>query len=163
MIPILNLMVVFTSNWIHLRWDLLLSPVITNIFLIAFETKYLSECSAEHQPFYYRRYLDDTFILFNHFNQATNYYKYLNSRHTEVNISFEGESETKLSFLHLTVEKANNEFATSIFRKKTFTGSGLNYFSDILMSCKISSISTLIHKAFTLTSSYELFYKEIEI
>ena len=139
-----------------------LSPVIANIFLNSFETKYLSECPAEYRPFYYRRYLDDTFILFNNFNQATNFYNYFNSRHTEINFTFEGESVNKLSFLDLTVEKTNNEFATSIFRKKTFTGSGLNYFSDILMSYKISSITTLINRAFTLTSSYALFHTEIK-
>ena len=59
----------------------------------------------------------------------------------------------------VTVEKANNEFSTSIFRKKNFTDSGL---IDILMSYKISSITTLINKAFIVTSSYALFRKEIE-
>ena len=80
-----------------------LSPVIANIFLNSFETKYLSDCTPEQQPFSYRRYLDDTFILFNNFNQATNFYNYFNSRYTEINFAFEGESESKLSFLDLTV------------------------------------------------------------
>ena len=65
-----------------------LTPVTANIFLNSFETKYLSECPAECRPFYYRRYLDDTFILFNNFNQATNFYNYFNSRHAESNFTF---------------------------------------------------------------------------
>ena len=138
-----------------------LSPVIANIFLNSFEAKYLTECPIEFRPFYYKRYLDDTFILFKDFTQATNFYKYFNSRHTEINFTFEGEIENKIPFLDITIEKANNAFTTTIFRKKTFTGSGLNYFSDILMSYKISSIITLINRAFTLTSSYAMFHEEI--
>ena len=118
MIHILHLIVVSTSNLIHLLLGSALSPIIANIFLNSFETKYLSECPPEYQLFYYRRYLDDTFILFNRFNQATNFYNYSNSRRTEINFKFEGESKNKLSFLDLTVEKAYNEFSTSIFRKK---------------------------------------------
>ena len=138
-----------------------LSPVIVHIFLNSCETKYLSECHAEYRPFCYRRYLDDTFILNNHFNQATDFNHYFNSRHTEINFAFESESENKLSFVDLTIEKANNESANSIYRKKRLTSSGFNYFSYVLMSYKIGSITFLIIRAFTLTSTYALLHKEV--
>ena len=98
-----------------------LSPVIANIFINYFETNYLSEGPSGYQPFYYRRYLHDTLILFSHFNQGNGFLIYINSRHHEIYFTFEGKSENKLSFLNLTVEKANNEYS-KILKKRLSQG-----------------------------------------
>ena len=42
-------------------------------------------------------------------------------------------------------------FLLQYLEKNIFTDSGLNYFSDILMSYKIKSIRTLINRAFVLS------------
>ena len=68
-----------------------------------------------------------TFILFNSAMQAKNFYDYFNSRHEDINFTFEGEVDNNLSFLDIAIEKNNNAFTTAIFRKKTFTELGLNY------------------------------------
>ena len=41
-----------------------LSPIIANIFLVNFEKHFLDDCPDDIKPMFYRRYLDDTFILF---------------------------------------------------------------------------------------------------
>ena len=40
------------------------SPTVANIFLNYFETKCLAECPDDFKPQFYRRYLDDTFLIF---------------------------------------------------------------------------------------------------
>ena len=47
-----------------------LSPTVANIFLNYFKTKYLTEHPADFKPPFYRRYLDDTFLIINNEQQA---------------------------------------------------------------------------------------------
>ena len=46
------------------------SPIIANIFLNHFETHCLAECPVNFKPQFYRRYLDDTFLIFRNEDQA---------------------------------------------------------------------------------------------
>ena len=46
--------------------------------------------------------------------------------------------------------------------KKTFTGLGMNYFSNIYHKYKIAVIQTLLNRAYELTSTYQYFDKEIK-
>ena len=41
-----------------------LSSTMANIFMSFYETKWLTDCPAEFKPKFYRRYVDDTFLLF---------------------------------------------------------------------------------------------------
>jgi hypothetical protein len=138
-----------------------LSPVVANIFLTDFERKHLDTCPIEFKPLFYRRYLDDTFILFKSELQSVNFFQYFNSRHPQICFTKEDEQENKLSFLDVTVTRTGNSFNTSVFRKDTFTGLGTNYFSNIYHRYKISSFYTLIHRAFLISSSFASFHNEI--
>ena len=56
------------------------SNVIAYVLINYSRTKYLSECPpdpAEYRSFYYKRYLENEFILFIYFNQAADSYKFL--------------------------------------------------------------------------------------
>ena len=57
--------------------------------------------------------------------------------------------------------KEQNKIEVSIYRKPTFTGQGLNWFSFCPIIYKINSIKTLLYRAYDLTSSYLNFHKEI--
>lgn len=41
-----------------------LRPTFVNLFLIHYETKWLAKCLAQFRPKYYRRYVDDIFLMF---------------------------------------------------------------------------------------------------
>ena len=139
-----------------------ISPVAANIFLNDFECKILDDCPPQFKPQFYKRYLDDTFLLFNSEQQAKDFFNFINGRHPNISFTFEGEQNNSLSFLDVTVLRQGNTFNTSIFRKATFTGLGLNFFSNIFYQYKLSTIKTLINRAFILTSSYQNFHCEIE-
>ena len=67
----------------------------------------------------------------------------------------------KLSFLDVIISRTNNNFETSVFRKKTFTGLGSHYLSIEPMLYKINAVRTLIFRAYNLSSSYLNFTNEI--
>ena len=137
------------------------SPVIANVFLNHFETTVLNNCPADFKPKFYRRYLDDTFLLFDNEEQARLFLDFINSKHNNINFTFEGEDNQCLPFLDVVVSRTGGNFATSVFRKSTFSGLSTNYFSNIAMKYKLCSIITLLHRAYNVCSTYTLFHEEI--
>lgn len=86
---------------------------------------------------------------------------YLNSKHCNINFTCESELNRQISFLDLTVQRHHSSLDLSIYRKPTFTGLGINFLSNCSLKFKINAIKTLLHRAFHLTSSWQLFHKEI--
>ena len=60
-----------------------------------------------------------------------------------------------------TVERVNNSFQTSIYRKSTFTGLGLNFHSFTPFIYKLNSIKTLIYRTYHLSSTYLNFHSDL--
>jgi hypothetical protein len=73
----------------------------------------------------------------------------------------ETESSNKISFLDLNVTKEHDHLSTNIYRKQTFSGLGLSFFSISPMLHKINSIRTLIYRAYHLCSTYKAFSDEL--
>jgi len=138
-----------------------LSPVAANIFLNFFETSLLNQCPLDIKPSFYKRYLDDTFMLFSNEQQARNFFDYINSRHANIKFTFEGELDKRLAFLDINVCRNDNCFITSVYRKPTFSGLGTNYFSNIYKKYKSSSLFTLVNRAYKLSSDFVSFDQEI--
>ena len=53
---------------------------------------------------------------------------YINSLHDNIHFTVERENENKLAFLDVSVERLDDSFNLSIFRKPTHTSLGLRYF-----------------------------------
>ena len=49
---------------------------------------------------------------------AMKFFDYLNSRHPNVNVTFEKQNGGKLAFLDILISNENDNFCTSVFRKK---------------------------------------------
>ena len=82
--------------------------------------------------------------------------------HNSIQFTFEAKSNNRLPFLDVNVLRINDQFMTTVFRKATFTGFGINYFSFILHRYKLASIRTLLFRGFRISSAYESFHKEVE-
>ena len=139
-----------------------LSPIIANIFLCDFERRAFQQCDTWLIPRIYRRFLDDTFILFDNHDQSKTFFDFFNGFHQNINFTYENEINGKLSFLDINIVKDANSFITSIFRKPTFSGKGTNYFSFIYYRYKISGIKALLYRAYELSSTSDLFHKEVQ-
>ena len=66
----------------------------------------------------------------------------------------------KLSFIDLNVDNTSGSFSSSVFRKATFTGLGINFLS--YCSYKINAIKILHHRAYEFSSHYLNFTEEVE-
>ena len=139
-----------------------LGPTLANLFLCHHETNWLDCCPLQFKPVYYKRYVDDVFLLFRSKTHVKKFLNYLNSRHKNIQFSYEEENNDVLPFLDVKVQRINNQFNTSIYRKSTFSGVYLNYKSYLPKEYKHGLLFTLLFRAFTISSDYETFHQEIE-
>ena len=138
-----------------------LGPSFANVFMCHHESIWIDECPLQFRPVKYFRYLDDTFLLFRQKSHCDKFLAYLNSKHSSIRFTVECEENNCLSFLDVLVKRENKGFSTSVFRKNTFSGLGMSFYSHCCKLFKINGIKTLLHRAFNVCSSNLEFRKEI--
>ena len=117
----------------------------------------------EFKPVLYRRYVDDIFILSRSPAHHKMFLNYMNTYHASMHFTDDEEKENSLAFLDIRVlrESEFEKFATSVYRKSTFSGVFTNFYSFIHKSYKFGLIFTLLHRSFTICSDVEKFHQEI--
>ena len=80
-----------------------LGPSFANIFMSYYEQQWLDDCPVDFKPAFYRRYMDDTFLLFHHRDHAKILLTYLNEKHSNIKFTMESEQQNSLSFLYVLV------------------------------------------------------------
>ena len=120
-----------------------LSPTFANIFLCYHESIWLQDCPSDFKPVLYRRYVDDTFLLFRDPAHANLFLNYLNSKHQNISFTCEIENNNSLPFLDVNICRNSNKFDTKVFRKSTFTGLGTSFF--LVIAILISNLILLKH------------------
>ena len=105
-----------------------LGPTFANLFMCHFEKLWLASCPADFAPIFYRRYVDDCFLLFKNPTHPDLFLSYLINKHPNIKFTVEKESNAKLPFLDVLVQKGNGRFVTSVYRKPSFSGLGTTPF-----------------------------------
>ena len=136
-----------------------LGPTFANIFMCFYEQIWLDKCPTLFKPLFYRRYVDDSFLLFRDESHVSQFLNYLNSQHPNIKFTHEIEEDRKLSFLDVCVSRGTS-FQTSVYRKSTFTGLGSSFFSFCTLRFKLSAIQTLIHRAYRVCSNFHSLHIE---
>ena len=139
-----------------------LCPTFANCFLSFHEENWLDECPLSFKPLYYRRYVDDTFLLFKDPLHIPKFQHYLNSKHEYIKFTVEHETKGKIPFLDVMLTRQDNTISTSIYRKPTFTGLGMSYLSFIPIQFKINAIKTLLYRCYHLCSDWYSIHTEID-
>ena len=139
-----------------------LGPTLANVFLSFHEKKWLEECPEDFKPLFYRRYVDDAFVVFRESEHVQQFLTYLNSKHRNIEFTFESECDGKIPFLDVNVEKCNGSLSTSIYRKPTFTGLSTKFSSFIPISYKRNLVLTIVTRAFNICSSYVNLHHELQ-
>ena len=78
-----------------------LALALANVFLCHIEDLIFSTCPDSYKPKFYRRYLDNTFAVFDSETQATNFFQFINSIHKNLSFTIEKQVDRKLPFLDL--------------------------------------------------------------
>ena len=127
-----------------------LGPALANIFLGFYEAKLFAHCKK--QPLYYKRYVDDTFVIFDQKDDAQDFLLNLNSLHASLTFTTEEETNSSLPFLDVLVQRDGASLVTSVYRKKTFTGEYMKWNSFSPVKRKINLIHTLTWRALSICS-----------
>ena len=139
-----------------------LGPTLANAFLAYHEKNWLDHCPDSFKPVFYRRYVDDIFVLFTSPGHLSLFKDYLSSRQKNISFASEVESDDKFSFWDIKIERENDSFVTSVYRKPTFSGVYCHFESFIPISFKIGLISTLIYRCYSICSDMSRFHLELE-
>ena len=139
-----------------------LGPTLANMFLGYHEVNWFSNCPTEFKPSYYKRYVDDIFVLFQDPDHLHYFKEYMNGQHPTMNFTSEAELDNYLPFLDVQVTRTAGKFITSIYRKPTYSGVYTNYNSFLPLIYKVNLISTLLFRIYTLCSNWSLIHTEIQ-
>ena len=120
-----------------------LGPTLANAFLCFHEQIWLNECPDEFKPAYYRRYVDDIFVLFRSPDHLEKFKNYLNSKHRNIRFTCEEKPNNFMPFLDVLITRTSNAFKTYVYHKPTFSGVYSNFNSFISEEYKVGLIFTL--------------------
>ena len=139
----------------------LLGSTLANVFLCHFEEQLMSDCPIDYKLLSYRRYVDDTFLLFLSELHVTKFLNYMNSKHHNIKFTVEREENNSLAFLDIKIIHDSGKFQTSIYRKSTFSAVLINFESFLPTSCKYNLVSTLLHRGFMICCPYKTLHFEV--
>ena len=141
-----------------------MGPTLANIFLGHNETKWLDDCPPEFKPLYYRRYVDDIFLLFENIQCLEGFHQYMNAQHPNMNFTYELETNDSLAFLDVFVTRDldNSMFVTSVYRKPTFSGVYTNFDSFIPSSYKSGLVYTLLYRSYQICTHWHQIHTEFD-
>ena len=119
-----------------------LSVVLANAYVEHLEETVLN--STPLKPSVWRRYVDDTFILWPHGEEALQeFHARLNSFCPSIQFTLEREVNNQLPFLDTMVSKSNGQLSTSVYRKATTSNVYMKYDSNHPQAMKAGIIRCL--------------------
>ena len=88
-----------------------------NIFMSHHESIWLDNCPPSYKPLAYKRYVDDTFLIFHSEDHVHQFLNYLNSKHPKIQFTCEIEENGALPFLDVNVLRSPTGLQFSVYRK----------------------------------------------
>ena len=139
-----------------------MGPALANAFLAHHEVDWLDECPLSFAPLFFARYVDDIFILIRSSEHISLLADYFSSQHQNIKFTYELESDNCIPFLDVNVFRDATKFSSTIHRKDTFSGVYTNFESFMPETYKRGLLSTLLYRAYMVSSTYLGFHEEIE-
>ena len=113
------------------------------------------------KQFFYRRYVDGIFVLFESAEHLSKFLDYFNTCHPNMSFSYEQEKNEKLSFLYVELSREKGKFVTTVYRKPAFSGV-YTYFESFLPTVyKFGMVYTLAYRCFKICSDWTKFHEEL--
>ena len=93
-----------------------LGPTLANAILCHSE-KWLDNCPIHLKPVIYKRYVDDTFVLFSSKEHIQLFADYMSKKHKCLKFTSEAENDNSFSFLEIKITCHNQQLKTFVYRK----------------------------------------------
>ena len=139
-----------------------LYPVLANIFMGFYESKWLNECNL-NKPKFYLRYVDGILAAFEKEQDSLNFLNFLNNKHSNIKFLIEKQVNHSIAFLDVSISGINNQNLTlQTYHKLTYAGLLLSFKSFTSFSYKISLIKCLIARSFKICNNWNSFHKDIK-
>jgi len=138
-----------------------LAPLLADIFMIQLENKLMTQLRGA-EVMWYKRYVDDTFVLVDKNANIDNIKYILNSYHPDIQFTSADEKDNELPFLDVLVHRDGKYFTTSVYRKPTYTGLLTKWSSFVPRSYKVSAVSWMVYRAIQISSSYKIMDEEFD-
>ena len=139
-----------------------LAPVLANIFMGFYESKWLNEYNLNKRNFYLR-YVDDILAAFDNEQDLLNFLDFLNKRHPNIKFTIQKQINHSIAFLDAFIPGINNQNLTlQAYHKLTYTGLLLNFKSFTSFSYKTSLIKCLIDRLFKICYNWNSFDNDIQ-
>ena len=129
------------------------SPTLAEVFMGHYGTIWLENCPLEFKTVLYKRYVDDSFVLFKSGSHIELFLDYLNSQLSSIKFTHETERNGCLPFLDVHVKKTETGFDTILYRKHTFNGLITKYKSAVGNRNKIILVQCLCERSYKICSS----------
>ena len=135
--------------------------IVANLYIKYFEGKALQ--SASHPPRYWFRFVDDTWVIQQKAHKQA-FLDHINSIDPAIKFTVEGNQENgDIPFLDTLVPpQPDNSLSITVYCKPIPTDQYLQWDSHHNLSTKYSVIGTLTHRAKTVCTKPELFWKELK-
>ena len=99
-----------------------LAPVLANILMGFHEPKWRNEYNL-NKPNFFLRYVDDILVASDNEQDSLNFLNFLNSRHPNIKLTIEKQSNHSIAFLDVFISGINNQNLTlQTYHKSTYTG-----------------------------------------
>ena len=138
-----------------------LGPTMSNVFLSFYEIRLLEQWTKEFKPVFYRKYINNIFVLFKSIEHFSKFRNFFNTCHPNMSFSFEQEKNEKLSFLDIEVSREKGKFLTTVYRKPTFSGVYINFESFLPTIYKFGMVYTITYRCFKIFSDWTKFYEDL--
>ena len=136
-----------------------LGPLMANTFMCSIEEKLETQNKL---PAFYHRYVDDTISKLPDLISATTFLFTLNEAHPSISFTMEIEKDGELPFLGMKIMRNGSLLETKVHKKPNDTGLLLHFHSHVDMKYKRSLITTMLNRAFKLSSNWQLFLEECD-
>lgn len=126
-----------------------LAPILSHLVMVDLEEECLSKLKF-NVPLY-KRYVDDIIIALP-INEINSTLHIFNSYHPNLKFTIEHEINNSIAFLDLYLTRENNKITTNWYRKPTWSGRLINFFSHHPFRQKIGIIYMLVDRAIKLSN-----------
>jgi len=126
-----------------------LSPILADMVMDDLETHCIKKLNFEIHTYY--RYVDDIFLIIPK-TKVESVLKTFNNYHPRLKFTHEMERNNTLSFLNTSVIREGERLLTNWYRKPTYSGRYINYFSSHPKQYKLNTITNLVDQAIMLSS-----------
>ena len=140
------------------QWKLLCTCHGRHFYELVYKYKAQSQSNCSFNVLYY---IDDLFLLFDHYKDIDKVFKIFNS-HNNIAFTKELEENNTLPFLNILIHQTNKNINISVYRKPTHTGLYTPWNSYVPIQFKQNLIKTSLNRSHHICNNYINKHKEIQ-